>query len=587
MPRRTVPITVSLGLALACCAVGGCGGTKRAFKLKPHDVKAIRGPTTRRRGGALRVVSGKSPRGVDPGAAASELEYQLAYATQRPLYSYRAGSTAPVPDLAIGPAAISDDAHTVTVHLRKGVRFSPPINREATSRDVAYGIERGANPTVGNVYFKRYFSMLRGARSARGGPISGITTPGLHTIVFHLDRPWARGFADALVLPLTAPVPAGLGRRYDRENPSHYEDHLAATGPYMIEEARTGRALDVGYDPGKRAILVRNPNWQAATDFRPAYLDRITFRFGADASAIGRSVLSGRGMAEDEASLASTQLAARQYKRQLAISPYFGLWYVAINNMDGPFANEEARRALWASLDRAAMSRALGGPTLAHEANRFLYPGMPGFENAKAMASPRELPYLDHPRGDLVIARQFMRKAGYVGGMYKGRELVSVIGASGGSAAVIARMTNASLRQLGFHTRLRLLRTDRMETLCGLPASRATVCPNASLEPAFADPQALLLRAFDGQFISLEENDDWGQVDNPDLNSALEREAEVVNPVQREEGWAAMDNGLVTEAAGIPYAWERGASIESSNVAGVAELWNRGAWDLAFSYIRP
>ena len=39
----------------------------------------------------------------------------------------------PTPDLASGPAEISSDTKTVTVHLKEGVQFSPPVNREVTS----------------------------------------------------------------------------------------------------------------------------------------------------------------------------------------------------------------------------------------------------------------------------------------------------------------------------------------------------------------------------------------------------------------------------------------------------------------------
>ena len=40
----------------------------------------------------------------------------------------------------------------------------------------------------------------------------------------------------------------------------------------------------VGRTPGKRIELVRNPNWDAKTDYRPAYLDSITVQEGNDDS---------------------------------------------------------------------------------------------------------------------------------------------------------------------------------------------------------------------------------------------------------------------------------------------------------------
>ena len=98
----------------------------------------------------------------------------------------------------------------MTVNIRHGIHFSPPVNREVTSSDVAYAIERGANPKVANAYFIPYFGDIVGAKSANGGPISGIETPNPYQIVFHLTEPTASLLSGALSLPLTAPVPPKL-----------------------------------------------------------------------------------------------------------------------------------------------------------------------------------------------------------------------------------------------------------------------------------------------------------------------------------------------------------------------------------------
>ena len=70
-----------------------------------------------------------------------------------------------------GPPEISSDNKTVTVHLKEGIHFSPPVNREVTSEDVAYAIERGANPNVANPYFQAYFAVDR--RHANGDGRAG------------------------------------------------------------------------------------------------------------------------------------------------------------------------------------------------------------------------------------------------------------------------------------------------------------------------------------------------------------------------------------------------------------------------------
>ena len=71
----------------------------------------------------------------------------------------------------------------------------------------------------------------------------------------------------------------------DREKVSGYGVKQVATGPYMVGT----------YEPGTTITLVRNPNWDAKTDFRPAYLDRIEMPQGNDDAAIAsRRVLTGK-----------------------------------------------------------------------------------------------------------------------------------------------------------------------------------------------------------------------------------------------------------------------------------------------------
>ena len=52
----------------------------------------------------------------------------------------------PVPDLATSIPKPTNGGKTWTFHLKKGIKFGPPVNREITSKDVKYAIERLARP---------------------------------------------------------------------------------------------------------------------------------------------------------------------------------------------------------------------------------------------------------------------------------------------------------------------------------------------------------------------------------------------------------------------------------------------------------
>src|SRR3954471_6363548 len=122
-------------LLAAALALAGCGGGSDSG----GDGQST---TPGTKGGSVTLLQPTDVDYLDPGHTYYTPGYTVAYATQRPLYSMRPGSATPVPDLADGQPEITDDDRTITVHLRKGVRFSPPVRREVTSKDVKYAIER-------------------------------------------------------------------------------------------------------------------------------------------------------------------------------------------------------------------------------------------------------------------------------------------------------------------------------------------------------------------------------------------------------------------------------------------------------------
>jgi peptide/nickel transport system substrate-binding protein len=541
-------------------------------------------------GGVLTVLDETDFEDLDPGQAYYSLDYEVVYATQRPLYSYRPNSLQPVPDLAAGPPHVSADAKTVTVMLKHGVRFSPPVNREVTSEDVAYAIERGANPHVANPYVHAYFEAIEGMSRAEGGPIAGIRTPNSHEIVFKLTAPLGQLVADALAMPLSAPVPKGYAERFDRRGPSDYAAHEVATGPYMLKNNRQGRVLGIGYVPGHSATLVRNPNWRRSTDFRPAYLRAIHVEIGIPTQrGIGLKVLNGKDDVENEPPALSTVVKAiEHHPSQLEISPGAGDHYIAINSARGPFANIDLRKALWAALDRVALDAERGRGLLASTASHFLYPTIPGFEEAGGSVGPRgpQFDFDEHPQGDLEVAEKYLRLAGYPG-RYTGNQVVSIVGARGNPAERDAEIVNETVKSLGFKTDFKLVETATMYAkYCNVPANEPDICPSVGWIADFEDPQTVLDSTFNGHFINPTGNVNWGQTDVPAINEAMAAAEAVVGTAARARAWAKIDDELVEDAAVIPFDWDSQANIEGTRVRGVGDLWDVGEWDYSWTSLR-
>ncbi len=586
--RLSAMVALAGALALILAACGSSSSSSSSISASGIQSPKTQAQTGGKRGGTLTVLNHEDFESIDPGIAYFSIDYEAMYATQRPLYSYRPNTfAAPSPDMASGPAEISSDAKTITVHIRHGVHFSPPVNREVTSADVAYGIERGANPSVANPYFESYFSSLEGFSKAKGGPFPGITTPDKYTIVFHLSQPNAQIVLDALVLPLSAPVPQEYAKKYDARKPSEYGNYQVATGPYMFKANGEGKVLGIGYQPGKSATLVRNPNWNASTDFRPAYLNQININIGGDPTVIGRQVLEGSDLVQnDTPAQPIVQLAYEHFRSQLSISPGAGDHYIAVNNKQGPFSNINVRKAYWAALDRVAMNKARGGSLVSDVMTHFLYPEIPGFEDAGGLQGPK-VDYNEHPEGDVAVAEKYMKLAGYPSGKYTGSKTLEVVGSTGDPAAQDAEIANQTLKTLGFKTKLSLVDQSVMYAkYCGVPAEEIDVCPNVGWAADFGDGQAVLDVPFNGKNIIPTGNNNWGQVNNPTINAAMDKAETLVGKEAREKAWASIDTELVADAAAIPYEWEKAPNIEAKDVAGVGDLWNSGLWDYSFTSLK-
>ena len=144
-----------------------------------------------------------------------------------------------VPDIATSVPTPTDGGKTYTFHLKRGVRFGPPVDREVTSKDVLYAFERIANPKNGAQY-GFYYSVIAGFDAYGAGKaktISGIETPDAQHDRLPPDAARrgdflyrARDAGDRADPGRGREVLRGQGRRATAAT-------VVSTGPYMIEGA--------------------------------------------------------------------------------------------------------------------------------------------------------------------------------------------------------------------------------------------------------------------------------------------------------------------------------------------------------------
>jgi peptide/nickel transport system substrate-binding protein len=599
--RSVAGAALVTGLALLLAACGSSNSSTSSTSSSSSSASAalstggykspLSEPETGKRGGTLTVLQEIDFEHLDPGIAYFSVDYAVVFATQRPLYSQKPNSTEATPDMAEGAPEISGGGKTVTVHLKEGIHFSPPVNREVVAEDVAYAIQRGANPDVANPYIQSYFKAIEGMPTATGGPVKGIETPNKHEIVFHLTEPKGQLVADALVLPLTAAVPKSYAEKFDKNKPSNYAAYEAATGPYMLKNNAEGKVLGTGYIPGKSATLVRNPNWNAKTDYRPAYLNEIDVKIGGTSSVIGRQVLEGSDIVQNESAVAQSavRLAAEKFKSQLQISPGGGAHYIGVNNKVGAFKNINLRKAFWAALDRTAMDKARGGELVTTVATHFIYPTINGFEQAGGTKGPQgpQFDFNAYPEGNMKVAEKYIKLAGYPSGKYTGGETITVVGSTGSPQEQDAEIVQQTLKSLGFTVKFTLVEASTMYAkYCNVPKEEITVCPSVGWIADFPDPQTVLDITFNGKYINATGNLNWGQTNVPKINAAMTAAENVVGNEARAKAWAKIDEELVEDAAAVPFDWDKQAGIEGSGVNGVGDIWDVGEWDYDYTSLK-
>ena len=576
-------IAVALSLGVAACGGSDTGGEDGGTKPGAPQPGA-------KQGGKLTALWTGDVDFADCGRTYYQMGYFICNATQKPLYSYKPDDQVTlVPDLADKLPEISEDGKTVTITIKKGVMYSKPYSKEVTSADIKYAIERGFFTSVASGFTASYFGDLEGAEvgAKPGSKISGITTPDDSTVVLQFKRPVGGVMAaGALATVATSPVPEAYAKEFDAEASSTYGEHQLATGPYMIENDAEGNTI--GYEPGKRIHLVRNPAWDKALDYKPAYLDEIENLQGNDDPGVAsRRILTGKGMVNGDFAPLPENLkeASTNRKDQLLLPSGGGGRWIAMNTTIKPFDDINVRKAVIAGFDREALRLARGGALVGDVATHFLPPGIAGFEEAGGLKGTGVDFISPDGKPQPELSAEYFKKAGYASGKYEGTEKILMVGSNAGVAAKVAEVAKENFEKMGFVIQMRLVQQQTMYTrYCNTPAAKVALCPNVGWNKDFADGQTMLSPTFAGKNILEQGNSNWAQLDVPAINEAIDA-AEILPKEERAAAWAAIDKMVVDEAPAVPYIWDKTPLIQSDDVNGVVEESN-SQWGLAWTSLK-
>jgi peptide/nickel transport system substrate-binding protein len=564
---------------------GGDGGSRSA--TSSSSPTAIKPGSA---GGRLTVLAAGDVDYLDPGQDYYTFGYMVQYAVNRTLYSFKPdNSEKPVADLATGAPEISSDNKSITVHIKRGVKYAPPVNREVKAADIKYAFERAFSKHVPSGYAGTYFSSIVGTPDAPNTgeikPISGIQTPDDSTIVFKLKTPSAALVSQALVMPITVPVPEEYAAKFDKSTPTKYDQFVAFTGPYMVKnDPETGKVT--GRSPGKSIEMVRNPNWDKSTDYRPAYLDEVLIQEGNDdLTTAARRALNGSATVCCDTYQPPAPVLKQAVQRssgQVLFVPAGGTHYASLNTTVKPLDNINVRKAMIAGADRDALRLTSGGRVVGDIANGWLPPGLPGFKEAGGLKQNTDLDFLKNPRGDAELAKRYMLAAKEqdpslpidAEGRWTGGDPLLLIASNADPGKKTAEVLQNQLEQLGFRLQVRLVPQDTMfSKFCNVPKQNVAICANGSWFKDFADAQSMLDATFNGTHILEQGNVNWPELDVPAINEAMGEAALLPTGAERNEGWAKVNHMIAEQAPAIPIIWDKAALVQSKDVVGVASAY--------------
>jgi peptide/nickel transport system substrate-binding protein len=494
-----------------------------------------------------------------------------------------------VPDIATAVPKPTNGGKTYTFHIKQGVKFGPPINRQVTSADFLNEFKRIASPKDGQQY-GFYYNVIKGFASGKGKTISGIQTPNPSTIVFNLTAPTG-DFLYRIGMPAAGPQPPEATKCF-AGTAGKYGQDLVSTGPYMIQGMDKVDFSDCskvqpadGYDGQTKMILVRNPSYDPKTDSKAArenLPDEFHFVVDANADDILNKVAAGEF--QDEVSSIPSQ-TLRRYATQKSSSLHSNsgdrTWYLTMNLTQPPFDDVHVRKAMNWVMDKHSLVQAWGGPTIGKVANHVVPDTL--FNNQLAEFAPYKTP---GDRGSVAKAKAAMKGSKYD---TKGDGTCSASACKGVYLLADAREVDTKMLPVIQANARKIGITFDVHTIKGAYPTLQTPSKNVPIgeRPGwgkdYADALTFFTPLFDGRNIIPNGNTNYslvgitpaqcktlkvtGNCQNiPSINSQLDKCSALIGQ-PRLTCYEKLDRFLMTDVVPwVPYLWSFATHITAPNV---------------------
>jgi len=499
-----------------------------------------------KKGGSITIAETSQPDFVDPALGYTVNFIEPGWLVYTPLLTYphkegAAGSEL-IPGLAEDLPTISKDGKTYELTLRKNLKYSDGSAVKAS--DFEHSVKRVLNLESGGSAF---FLPIEGAQDyvdagKCDGDISGITTDNkTGKITIKLAAPNG-SFSHVLGMWFGAPVPA------DTPCKNMTEDPPAGVGPYKFTESV----------PNRQFVMEKNANYPdlgSAEDYPKGNVDKITIKIVKNAVQQTQDVISGELDYEQDPPPADIKPEVKaKYSDRYEEITTASTYYMFMNTRVPPFDDPKVREAVNWGIDKPGLARLFAGEVA--PGCSFLPPGVPGFDEALDVddcpwGNPNEPP-------DLEKARALIKEAG-VDGMD-----VTVYGNNDDPTDKVTEAYADMLTKMGFNAKPKILDGGVYFQTIGNQKTKAQT-GFANWFQDFPHPKNFMFLV-DGASIQPTNNQNFGNVDDPEITKGIADLNEEPDLTKAEDQWKDLNNKLVERAWIVPYGHRKLATFFSERM---------------------
>jgi peptide/nickel transport system substrate-binding protein len=575
--------------AMSSAGTTSASSSAQSTSLTPEQIANVNASGTPVTGGTLKLVGNADVDHLDTAGGYYTTTYTLERAFTRQLFTNPA-STDPataisvVPDVATEmPTAanggLSADKKTYTIHIRPGVMWNTSPARQVTAQDFVLGFKRLCNPTQSAVGAPGYYEGVIAGMTEycngfakvkadvadfksymTGHDISGIKAVNDSTIQFTLVNP-ASDFPNILALPFGSAAPVEY-LNYLPDS-AEFRQHTVSDGPYYI----------ASYTPSQSYTLKPNPAWkQSADPVRHQYLSEIDVTMGLDEAAIQQQIAAGTADMEWDTTVPTAdvpQLKATKDPRLGIYANYdtnpFEVFNMQSPNNSGALGKVAVRQALEYAVDKTAIGKIYGGPSLNTPLDQVIPPGNVGYQQIDPYASP-------NGAGDPGKCKQLLAAAGYP----KGLTLKDVYRTSGKHPDVFQSI-QADFAKCGVTIQGQPVKAS---DFYGKYLSDPTAAKKGTwdiAEPGWVpdwygnNARSVMEPLFDGRHYG-PGSTDWGDYNNATVNKDIDTALTSTSPDEVQKAMHEADVQVMKDAAFIPFQTQSTPLFRSTRVHNAIEL---------------